>query len=152
MVRRVTPLVRRWRGTSAATAIASASAALLWSKRPNWTANQVLRVLIDTAGRDGPKDDPSVYLGWGPDLVTRGRVRRFAEAEGTAGPPSAWIFAGRTGRCSSIVWLRTTPRETNGRRRVPCISQPPSAPSPIPRCGTSDLTGSALPYASRRNP
>ncbi|MFE6161740.1 S8 family serine peptidase [Streptomyces sp. NPDC056486] len=52
-------------GTSAATAIASASAALVWSKHPSWTANQVLRVLIDTAGRDWPKGDPSVYLGYG---------------------------------------------------------------------------------------
>ncbi|MGW0908226.1 S8 family serine peptidase [Streptomyces sp. NPDC002853] len=52
-------------GTSAATAIASASAALIWSKHPNWTANQVLRVLLDTAGRDWPKDDPSMYLGYG---------------------------------------------------------------------------------------
>jgi type VII secretion-associated serine protease mycosin len=52
-------------GTSAATAIASASAALVWSKHPNWTANQVLRVLIDTAGRDWAKNDPSVYLGYG---------------------------------------------------------------------------------------
>ncbi|MFG2502564.1 S8 family serine peptidase [Streptomyces sp. NPDC048441] len=52
-------------GTSAATAIASASASLIWSKHPNWTSNQVLRVLIDTAGRDWPKDDPSVYLGYG---------------------------------------------------------------------------------------
>lgn len=52
-------------GTSAATAIASASAALIWSKHPNWTSNQVLRVLIDTAGRDWPKDEPSDYLGYG---------------------------------------------------------------------------------------
>lgn len=52
-------------GTSPATAIASASAALIWSKHPNWTANQVLRVLIDTAGRDWPKDEPSDYLGYG---------------------------------------------------------------------------------------
>lgn len=52
-------------GTSSATAIASASAALIWSKHPDWTANQVLRVLIDTAGRDWPKDKPSDYLGYG---------------------------------------------------------------------------------------
>lgn len=52
-------------GTSAATAIASASAALIWSKHPTWTANQVLRVLIDTAGRDWPKNEPSDYLGYG---------------------------------------------------------------------------------------
>ncbi|MFF9818349.1 type VII secretion-associated serine protease mycosin [Streptomyces sp. NPDC014006] len=35
-------------GTSDATAIASASAALIWSKHPDWTNNQVLRVLINT--------------------------------------------------------------------------------------------------------
>ena len=37
-------------GTSSATAIASASAALIWSLHPDWTANQVLRVMFDTAG------------------------------------------------------------------------------------------------------
>ncbi|MFD7136026.1 type VII secretion-associated serine protease mycosin [Streptomyces sp. NPDC059894] len=35
-------------GTSDATAIASASAALIWAKHPTWTNNQVLRVLINT--------------------------------------------------------------------------------------------------------
>lgn len=52
-------------GTSAATALASASAALIWSKHPDWTANQVLRVLIDTASRSWPRDEPSDYLGYG---------------------------------------------------------------------------------------
>lgn len=52
-------------GTSMASAIASASAALIWSAHPNWTANQVLRTLIDTAGRDWPKNKPSNYLGYG---------------------------------------------------------------------------------------
>ncbi|MFI7342966.1 type VII secretion-associated serine protease mycosin [Streptomyces sp. NPDC050085] len=36
-------------GTSDATAIASASAALIWSKHPDWTNNQVLRVMLNTA-------------------------------------------------------------------------------------------------------
>lgn len=40
--------VCRTSGTSDATAIASASAALVWSKHPTWTNNQVLRVLINT--------------------------------------------------------------------------------------------------------
>ncbi|MEU7414152.1 MULTISPECIES: S8 family serine peptidase [Streptomyces] len=52
-------------GTSPASAIASASAALVWSAHPDWTANQVLRTLIDTAGRSWPKDEPSKYLGYG---------------------------------------------------------------------------------------
>ncbi|MEU5536536.1 S8 family serine peptidase [Streptomyces sp. NPDC020362] len=52
-------------GTSAASAIASASAALVWSAHPDWTANQVLRALIDTAGRKWPKGERSLYLGYG---------------------------------------------------------------------------------------
>ncbi|WP_425276121.1 S8 family serine peptidase [Streptomyces murinus] len=52
-------------GTSDATAIASASAALIWSAHPDWTANQVLSSLIDTASRQWPKDTPSSYLGYG---------------------------------------------------------------------------------------
>ncbi|MGV9357614.1 S8 family serine peptidase [Streptomyces misionensis] len=52
-------------GTSDATAVASASAALIWSAHPDWTANQVLRSLIDTAGREWPKETPSNYLGYG---------------------------------------------------------------------------------------
>lgn len=52
-------------GTSSATAVTSASAALIWSAHPDWTANQVLRSLIDTAGRSWPRDKPSNYLGYG---------------------------------------------------------------------------------------
>ncbi|NUW04799.1 S8 family serine peptidase [Streptomyces sp. CAI 127] len=52
-------------GTSAATAIASASAALVWSLHPDWTANQVLNVLFDTAGRDWEDGVRSKYLGHG---------------------------------------------------------------------------------------
>ncbi|MFJ8982018.1 S8 family serine peptidase [Streptomyces sp. NPDC102282] len=52
-------------GTSAATAIASASAALVWSAHPDWTANQVLNVLFETASRDWKDDTLSKYLGHG---------------------------------------------------------------------------------------
>ncbi|MEY2229731.1 S8 family serine peptidase [Streptomyces sp. BF23-19] len=52
-------------GTSYATALASAAAALVWSAHPDWTANQVARVLIETAGapRDGVKRND--YVGYG---------------------------------------------------------------------------------------
>ncbi|MFF4161305.1 S8 family serine peptidase [Streptomyces sp. NPDC001678] len=58
-------------GTSDATALTSASAALLWSAHPDWTANQVLRVLINTAG--GPKsgEKRSDSIGYG---VVRPRI------------------------------------------------------------------------------
>ncbi|MFI1955256.1 S8 family serine peptidase [Streptomyces xinghaiensis] len=54
-------------GTSAASALASASAALIWSAHPDWTANQVLRVMLESAGRgkDGNKKTLSEYYGYG---------------------------------------------------------------------------------------
>ncbi|MCP9944392.1 S8 family serine peptidase [Streptomyces somaliensis] len=54
-------------GTSHATAIASAAAALIWSLHPDWTANQVLRVMFESAARsEGWKPGTtSSYLGHG---------------------------------------------------------------------------------------
>ncbi|MEU0396086.1 S8 family serine peptidase [Streptomyces sp. NPDC006208] len=54
-------------GTSNATALASASAALIWSAHPEWTGNQVLRVMLESAGRggDGNKKGLSEYYGYG---------------------------------------------------------------------------------------
>ncbi|MFD9130001.1 type VII secretion-associated serine protease mycosin [Kitasatospora sp. NPDC059571] len=49
-------------GTSEATALASASAALVWSAHPDWTNNQVLRVLINTASSPQQRSD---YIGYG---------------------------------------------------------------------------------------
>ncbi|MFI9252856.1 S8 family serine peptidase [Streptomyces sp. NPDC053069] len=60
-----------YKGTSPATALTSAAAALIWSAHPNWTVYQVERALLDTAGRTWPKDKPSKYLGYG---VIRPRV------------------------------------------------------------------------------
>ncbi|MFF2508415.1 type VII secretion-associated serine protease mycosin [Streptomyces sp. NPDC058067] len=52
-------------GTSDATALASASAALIWSKHPNWTNNQVLRVMLNTIGgpTDGAKRNNAIGYG-----------------------------------------------------------------------------------------
>ncbi|MEU6403587.1 type VII secretion-associated serine protease mycosin [Streptomyces sp. NPDC046985] len=55
----------RGHGTSDATALASASAALIWSKHPGWTNNQVLRVMLNTIGgpTDGAKRNDSIGYG-----------------------------------------------------------------------------------------
>ncbi|MEV5240573.1 type VII secretion-associated serine protease mycosin [Streptomyces cinnamoneus] len=73
----------RSHGTSDATALASASAALIWSAHPDWTANQVLRVLINTAG--GPKsgEKRSDFIGYG---VVRPRIA--LKDPGDPGPPN----------------------------------------------------------------
>ncbi|MGW0787694.1 type VII secretion-associated serine protease mycosin [Streptomyces sp. NPDC002911] len=52
-------------GTSGATALASASAALIWSKHPDWTNNQVLRVMLNTAGGPISGDERTDYIGYG---------------------------------------------------------------------------------------
>ncbi|MFC8696033.1 S8 family serine peptidase [Streptomyces parvus] len=70
-------------GTSAATAIASASAALVWSLHPDWTANQVLNVLFDTAGRDWEDGVRSKYLGHG---LIRPSMN-VLKGKGDPGPP-----------------------------------------------------------------
>ncbi|MFD7700970.1 S8 family serine peptidase [Streptomyces caelestis] len=70
-------------GTSSATAITAASAALIWSAHPDWTANQVTRALIDTAGRKWPKDEPTQKSGYG---TIRPRVV-LADPDYDAGDP-----------------------------------------------------------------
>ncbi|MEU6284698.1 type VII secretion-associated serine protease mycosin [Streptomyces sp. NPDC047028] len=53
------------KGTSDATAIASASAALIWSNHPGWTNNQVLRVMLNTASKPTGGEKRSDYVGYG---------------------------------------------------------------------------------------
>ncbi|MFJ5121427.1 type VII secretion-associated serine protease mycosin [Kitasatospora sp. NPDC088548] len=58
-------------GTSDAAAIVSASAALVWAVHPDWTPNQVLRVLINTAGKPTDGSGRNDAVGYG---VVRPRI------------------------------------------------------------------------------
>ncbi|WNE99229.1 S8 family serine peptidase [Streptomyces luomodiensis] len=69
------------KGTSQATAIASGSAALIWSAHPHWTANQVLRVMMQTASKPEGKV-PSRYIGYG--IIRPGQV--LLDGKGDPGP------------------------------------------------------------------
>ncbi|MFB7420593.1 type VII secretion-associated serine protease mycosin [Streptomyces sp. NPDC056121] len=71
----------RSHGTSDAAALASASAALIWSKHPNWTNNQVLRVMLNTIG--GPTDGAKRNDGIGYGIV---RPRIALKTPGDPGP------------------------------------------------------------------
>jgi type VII secretion-associated serine protease mycosin len=75
----------RGHGTSGATALASASAALIWSKHPTWTNNQVLRVLLNTIGAptDGAKRNDSIGYG-----IVRPRIA--LQNPGNPGPAGAY--------------------------------------------------------------
>ncbi|MBE4741791.1 type VII secretion-associated serine protease mycosin [Streptomyces caniscabiei] len=68
-------------GTSSSTAIASASAALIWSKHPTWTGNQVLRVLINTMKGNEKKWTWNNAIGYG---IVRPRVA--LQSPGDPGP------------------------------------------------------------------
>ncbi|GAA1929734.1 type VII secretion-associated serine protease mycosin [Streptantibioticus ferralitis] len=73
-------------GTSQATALASASAALVWSAHPDWTGNQVLRALIETAGKPTAGKVPSEYVGYG---LVRPRMV-LLEHQGEPGPANVY--------------------------------------------------------------
>ncbi|MFF2509684.1 type VII secretion-associated serine protease mycosin [Streptomyces sp. NPDC058086] len=75
----------RSHGTSDATALASASAALIWSKHPKWTNNQVLRVMLNTAGgpTDGSKRNDSIGYG-----IVRPRIA--LQTPGDPGPADVY--------------------------------------------------------------
>ncbi|MBM7442790.1 type VII secretion-associated serine protease mycosin [Streptomyces sp. HB132] len=61
----------RGHGSSGASALASASAALIWSKYPDWTNNQVLRVLLNTAGGPTTGEKRADDIGYG---IVRPRI------------------------------------------------------------------------------
>lgn len=72
-------------GTSDATALASASAALIWSAHPDWTNNQVLRVLMNTAGKPTDGAARSDFIGYG---IVRPRIA--VSTPGDPGPADAY--------------------------------------------------------------
>ncbi|MFJ2396052.1 type VII secretion-associated serine protease mycosin [Streptomyces sp. NPDC087843] len=97
----------RSHGTSDATALASASAALIWSKHPTWTNNQVLRVMLNTLGgpTDGSKRNDSIGYGivrprialqnpGNPGPADKYPLPDFAAAASTAPAASASVSSG----------------------------------------------------------
>ncbi|MFI7315304.1 type VII secretion-associated serine protease mycosin [Streptomyces hygroscopicus] len=86
-------LVCMTHGTSDATAITSASAALIWSKHPEWTNNQVLRVMMQTAAKPKSGDIPSSYVGYGS--VRPRKV--LIDGEGDPGPANTNPLLAREG-------------------------------------------------------
>ncbi|MFF9201215.1 S8 family serine peptidase [Streptomyces sp. NPDC014986] len=111
-------------GTSQATAITAAAAALIWSAHPDWTANQVTRALIDTAGRKWAKDKPTQKSGYG---TIRPRVV-LADPNYDAGDP----YSDPLGK-----W-----NKTEGERLVTEIAPSAASASPSATGGSQDA-GSA---------
>ncbi|MEU5031506.1 S8 family serine peptidase [Streptomyces milbemycinicus] len=85
-------LCKSW-GTSQATALASASAALIWAKHPKWNNNQVLRVMMQTASKPTTGEIPSSYVGYGS--VRPRKV--LLDGEGDPGPANVNPLLAREG-------------------------------------------------------
>ncbi|MER6397050.1 type VII secretion-associated serine protease mycosin [Kitasatospora sp. NPDC001603] len=136
-------------GTSDATAIVSASAALLWSVHPDWSANQVLRVLINTAGKPADGSNRNDGIGYGAvrpriALTTPGdpgpadvspipeKAVEAPPASPSAAPsPSASASTGASAAASAPQTANSAP-----------VAAPPAAQPPAAEASDS---GSALP-------
>ncbi|MER6299342.1 S8 family serine peptidase [Kitasatospora sp. NPDC001539] len=131
-------------GTSDAAALVSASAALVWSVHKDWTANQVLRVLINTAGK--PHD---------------GSMRNNISGYGAVRPRVALTDPGDPGPAdvspvpAAAAPSATTPSASAPASSVPSPAATPSevavgAPSAQPTAGASAGSGGggALPVVA----
>ncbi|MCX2181501.1 S8 family serine peptidase [Streptomyces sp. SKN60] len=94
-------------GTSHSTAIASGAAALIWSAHPDWTANQVLRVMMETAGHNGPV--PSKYIGYG----TIRPAQVLLEGKGNPGDPNVNPLLAAQGVSNSPTSQASKPSQTS---------------------------------------
>ncbi|MCX5153217.1 type VII secretion-associated serine protease mycosin [Streptomyces sp. NBC_00291] len=117
-------------GTSDATALASASAALVWSLHPEWTNNQVLRVLLNTAGK--PKDgvERNDYVGYG---VVRPRIA--VPTPGDPGPADVYPLPDLAGAGAGKA-----PSGVPGAKASESVK-----PAPAPRAGAEE-SGGGLPW------
>ncbi|MFC9067031.1 MULTISPECIES: S8 family serine peptidase [Streptomyces] len=122
-------------GTSSATALASASAALIWSQHPDWTKNQVLRVMLNTAERsdDQRRDD---YTGYG--MVRPDRV--IVDGEGDPGDPdSPPIFRDYEARLSPPATPSPSPEPESDPAAGPEPGADAGAASPAESSGNGSL-------------
>ncbi|RCG18362.1 serine protease [Streptomyces reniochalinae] len=103
-------------GTSMASAVASASAALIWSKHPDWTGNQVLRVLTKTAGLAGNEKTQSKYLGYG---AVRPRLN-LLEGKGDPGDPDISPLTNeKTGPSTASAGPKSSDEKNSGKDDAP---------------------------------
>ncbi|MFI8423785.1 S8 family serine peptidase [Streptomyces sp. NPDC085479] len=113
-------------GTHTSAALASASAALIWSLHPDWTASQVLRVMYDSAGRGE---------GWAPGEVSNylgyGVIRPGAHINRGLGNPGAPDRGKMPKFIYPIGYVPTTPPPTPAQTPKPTPSQV-SASKPAP--------------------
>ncbi|MGW6837911.1 type VII secretion-associated serine protease mycosin [Streptomyces sp. NPDC054949] len=117
-------------GTSDATALASASAALVWSLHPDWTNNQVLRVLLNTAGKSVDGAERNDGIGYG---VVRPRIA--VPTPGDPGPADVYPLPDLAGAGAGKA-----PSGVPGAKASESVK-----PAPAPRAGAEE-SGGGLPW------
>lgn len=123
-------------GTSDATALASASAALIWSIHPEWTNNQVLRVMLNTAGKPADGAARSDFVGYG---VVRPRIA--VSTPGDPGPADVYPLPDLAAAGGGTGGTKTSPApSTDGK-----TPQPEGSAAPQADAAKSD-GGSSLPW------
>ncbi|WP_233273564.1 type VII secretion-associated serine protease mycosin [Streptomyces broussonetiae] len=115
-------------GTSDASALASASAALIWSKHPNWTNNQVLRVMLNTASKPTSGKERTDYIGYGAV-----RPRIALTNPGDPGPADVYPLPD---------FKQAVSKAPNGS----ATASAKDGSSPSPAASASGSGGSALPW------
>ncbi|MFE6504960.1 S8 family serine peptidase [Kitasatospora sp. NPDC057738] len=130
-------------GTSDSTAVVSASAALVWAAHPDWTGNQVLRVLINTAGKanDGAGRN---------DLIGYGAVRPRVALTDPGDPGPANVSPLPVGSVAPTPAPAPSVSASAPASAVPVPLESPTdvaagAPSTQPEAGKSSGSSSTLP-------
>ncbi|MFD4659900.1 S8 family serine peptidase [Kitasatospora sp. NPDC058444] len=133
-------------GTSDAAALVSASAALIWSVHKDWTANQVLRVLINTASRPNGGTVRTDDAGWGAV-----RPRIALTDPGDPGPANVSPLPADAAVPSAAPSSSASVSATASAVPVP-VETPTGvaagAPSARPEAESSSGSGSALPIVA----
>ncbi|MFB8198589.1 type VII secretion-associated serine protease mycosin [Kitasatospora purpeofusca] len=126
-------------GTSDATALVSASAALVWAVHPDWAPNQITRVLIGTAGKPKDGTNRTDFIGYG---IVRPRVALTTPGDPGPADVSPLVEPSADATPSTPTPTATTPVVSQSPAAQPAPTPPPSA-SAAPAAEQKD-EGSAL--------
>ncbi|WP_225801557.1 type VII secretion-associated serine protease mycosin [Streptomyces sp. NK15101] len=113
-------------GTSNSTALASATAALIWSKHPDWTNHQVLKVMLNTVAKPSGGEKRSDYIGYGAI-----RPLRALKTPGDPGPADV----------RPIDDLAETATPSASASADPAPSTSSAAPAPAPQAAATEDGG-----------
>ncbi|MFF9428962.1 type VII secretion-associated serine protease mycosin [Streptomyces sp. NPDC014746] len=118
-------------GTSDSTALASATAALIWAKHPDWTNNQVLKVMLNTVAAPTEGGKRSDYIGFGAI-----RPLRALKTPGDPGPADV--------RPIDDLAENVTPSASASASTTTDPAPAPSKPAPAAQASEADGGGSGL--------